>query len=80
MVNYVKIYTIKYQKRNFSDIHLFIFINKTNKFFETFQINKIICIKLLIVKIDLIGKFTKIITLIIFYSYYKKINSYLFYI
>lgn len=74
------IYTIKYHKCDFFNKYFLLFFHSIDQFLEIFQINKVICIKLSILKSNLIRKFTKIITLVILYGLYKNINSYLFYI
>ena len=74
------IYIIKYQKYSLFYIYLLIFLNLIYKFWKVFHINKIIYAKFLIIKINFINKFIKIITLIMFYNLYEKTNLYLFYI
>lgn len=74
------IYTIRYQKGGLPHIYFFIFLYSADQFFEVFQIDKIIYIKLFILKTDLTGELTKIVISIMFYGFYKNINPYLSYI
>lgn len=57
----------------------FIFLNLANKFLKVFHINKVIFAKFLIIKTNLIGELIIIMTLVILYNLYRKINFYLFY-
>lgn len=55
-------------------IYLLIFFNSPDEFLKTSYIDEVIYIKLLIIETDLIGGFTKIMTLVMFYGLYRKIN------
>lgn len=54
------------------------FLYLANSFFEITQIDKIIYTKLSTIEIDSIRELIKIVILVMFYSLYKNINSYLF--
>lgn len=72
-------YIIEYQKRGLLYIYLLVFLNSANEFLEAFYIDKVICVKLSIIKDDLTAGFIKTVTLVMFYSPYGKINPNLFY-
>lgn len=61
-------------------MHFFIFFNLANKFFKVSHINKVIYVKLPIIKFNLTCDLIKIVILVIFYSLYRKINPHLLYI
>lgn len=68
------IYTIKYQKRSFSYMHLLIFLYSANQFLEISYMNKIIYAKLSIAESDYTEELTKIVTLVMLYCPYGDIN------
>ncbi len=47
------IWTIEYQKRNLSHIHILLFLHRENNFLEWVHMNELICAKLLNLNIDL---------------------------
>lgn len=55
-------------------MHLFIFLNLADEFLEVFYIDEIICTKFPTVEIDLIGKFIRILILVMLHGPCKKIN------
>ena len=71
------VYIIEYQKCGLSYIYLLIFLNSVDKFLEAFYIDKVICAKLPTIDVNVTGKLTKIVTSIILYGLYEKINHYL---
>lgn len=71
---YGDVYIIKYQKCSFFYIYLLIFLNKTDEFFEIFEIGKSIYIKLSIIEINFTSKLIRILTLIMLYSPYRGTN------
>lgn len=74
---YIDIYTIKYQKRGFPHMRFIIILDLADEFLKVFYTNKIIYIKLLIIKINPINKFIKIMTLVIFHDLCREINLHL---
>lgn len=59
------------KKYGLFQIHFLIFLYLDNRLLEIFYINKIICTKLPNLEIDTKKDFIRIITLIIFYNFYK---------
>lgn len=58
------IYTIKYQKRSFSYMHLLIFLHLANQFLEISHIDKTIYAKLFIAESNPTKELTRIVILI----------------
>ena len=68
------IYTIEYQKRGLSNIHLLIFLHLADQFLEASQINKVICTKLLTAETDPHGELTRILTSVILHGSCGDVN------
>lgn len=71
------IYIIEYQKYDFLHIYFLIFLYSANQFFKISQIDEIIYAKLFKEEIDSLREYTRIITLVLLYSFYKHINLHL---
>lgn len=59
-------------------MYLLIFLNLVDECLEVFYINKIICAKLSIIRVNLISKLIKIMTLVMLHGPCEKINLYSF--
>ena len=69
------VYTIEYQKRGLPHMHLLIFLNSADEFFETSHIDEVICAKLLTVESDSTGELTRIVTSVMLHGPCGEVNS-----
>ena len=71
------IYSIEYQKQDFSYMHLLIFLHLTDQLIEASQIDEVICAKLPTAETDPNGELIRIVISVMLYGPYGDVNFHL---